>query len=173
MSLPIQYARITPSTEDTHTNTTDAANFDKTLTVRADTHKVGDLHIIDARVATPTTNSTDTLTLLLTWGGITIATLAALDVADTTVVHLHAEVEILVVGAANTAKIGVVGWSMVTGSNAAVTATIGEFTGAGFSTNADTTIAVNADWSAASASDIARLDSLRRIKIPVHPGNPS
>jgi hypothetical protein len=62
---------------------------------------------------------------------------------------------------------------MVTGSNAAVTATIGEFTGASFASTADVTVAVNADWSAASASDIARLDSLRIVKIPVVTGNPS
>lgn len=143
-----------------HTNTTTEANFDKSVSIPAHCLQVGDILKIRALAIAPTTNATDTLTLLLTVGGITVATTGAVDVANNDIGYFDATVVVRAVGAAAVASFAASG---VQALGVMGTVTAKPFTkveATSFDTTAAVVVAVNADWSVASASNIARLDLL-------------
>jgi hypothetical protein len=146
---------------DTVTNTTDETAFDQTLTVPAGTAKVGDRRSIRAVVKTPTTNSTNTLTLKLKIADLVIAETAAIDVADGDVIVLEGWYVQQAVGAGSTAAITGGGISYLSGATSISKAkAFGRVTSANFATTTDEDITVTATWSAASTSNIAKLESL-------------
>lgn len=157
-----------------HENTTDAADFDKSVTLPAYFLQVGDVLRIRAQVNVVDNNSTDTLTLLLTIGGATIITSGAVDVADADVGYFDCDLVVRAVGAASTAVFQAAG---VVALGVQGTVTAKPFMKA-LTTVVDTTaaqkIAVNADWSVAHADNEASLSllnvTLQRANAPVSVG---
>lgn len=149
------YSNVAESAE--HENTTDAANFDKTYDIPANSLKAGDVIRVRAQVTVNDNNGTDTLTLLLTLDGTTIATTGAVDVADGDIGYFEADIVIRTIGASGT----------LVASGVQALGVPGTVTGKPFllgSTAVDTTqaltVAVNADWSAAHADNEASLSLL-------------
>lgn len=148
-------------TADTVTNLAVATAFTQKLTVPAGFHKVGDRRSIRAVVKTPTTNSTDTLTLKLYIADILLAETAAIDVADNDVIVLDAFYVVQAVGAGSTAAITGGGISYLSGATSISKAkAFARATSANFATTTDEDITVTATWSNASTSNIARLEHL-------------
>lgn len=143
-----------------HSNTTTEADFDQSVTLPAYTLQVGDVIKIRAQVNATATNSTDTLTVLLSIGGATIVTTGALDVADADVVLIDCILVVRAIGAASTATFQTSGFKVI---GPPASATCKPFFGT-IATTVDTTaaqkIAVNADWSVASSSNSARLEQM-------------
>lgn len=150
------YSNTAESAE--HENTTDAADFDKSYTIPANFLQAGDVLRISGHVTVNDNNSTDTLTLVLKIGSVTIVTSAALDVADSDIFQFNAEVIVRSIGA--TGKIVAQGY---TAYDAAGTDTepnnfvLAETT---LDTTGTNKIAVNADWSVAHADNEASLTML-------------
>lgn len=148
------YASIAASSA--HTNTTTDANLDS-FTIPADALKAGDVIEIEAQGIATATNANDTLTVILTVGGVTIASTGAVDVADNDIWHFKATVQVRTHGASGT----IVGCGTVAlGVEATVTAKPFKKASTSFDTTAACVVAINADWSAASASDSCRNDVL-------------
>lgn len=140
-----------------HTNTVTAADFDKSVTIPANTLKAGDVLRIRGQVIATATNSTDTLTLLLTIGGTTIVTSGAVDVANGDIGYFDAVVNIRTIGASGTmVATGVV----ALGVPGTVTAKPFLLGSTAIDTTAALAIAINADWSVADAGNSCRLDIL-------------
>lgn len=133
------------------TNSTAELTFDQFYTIPAGLLKAGMTVKVRAVVVCPSTNSTDTLTLRLYFNGTGVVASAAVDVANNDVGVLDMDVIIRTDGASGTFVGG--GTSNLAGTTK---------NGALGSTAVDTTAAVickcTAQWSAASASDQARLD---------------
>lgn len=146
-----------------HTNTTTAADFDQAVTFDGLGLKAGDVLRFSALVEVPTTNSTDTLTLLLTIADgtntITIASTGAVDVADGDVGILSGELTFRAVGASG--SVAGHGWASLDAPSADIPRIATQVTPSTLVTTGSLTVAVNADWSAASASDICNLQDLR------------
>lgn len=156
----ISYTTATLTT-DTVTNTTAETAFSQKLTIAAGTQKVGDRRTIRAVVKTPTTNSTDTLTLKLKIADIVIAECAAINVADDDVIVLEAFFVVQAIGAGSIAAITGGGFSYLSGATSVSKAkAFGRTTSANFATTTDEDITVTATWSVQSTSNIARLESL-------------
>lgn len=158
----VVYRAVAASTA--HTNTTDAANFDKSYTFPANSLAAGDIIRVVAQVIASATNSTDTLTLLLTLGSTTIATTGAVDVANGDVGFFQADIVIRTAGANGTL---VACGTQALGVPGTVTAKPFLLASTAIDTTATQLLAVNADWSAASSSDSARLDVLNVQHIKV------
>jgi len=151
----VLYANTADSAE--HENTTDAADFDKSYTIPANTLQAGDIIKIRGQVTVNDNNSTDTLTLLLQVGNVTIATTGAVDVADGDVGYFEAILVFRAVGASG----------KYTAQGVQALGVPGTVTAKPFfkeETTTDTTagieIAINADWSAAHADNEAELTQL-------------
>lgn len=158
------YNSVAESAE--HENTTDAANFDKSFSIPANLLKAGDAIRIRGHVTVNDNNGTDTLTLLLKFGSVTVVASAALDVADSDVFYFDALVTVRTIGAT-----GTIVANGVTAYDAAGTDTEpNNFVLA--ETSIDTTaaivVAVNADWSAAHADNEA---SLTMLTVELNRGN--
>ncbi len=137
-----------------HAATTTAANFDKTFTIPANFLQVGDVLKIRALVQATATLSTETLTLLLTIGGETVATTGAVDVADGDVGLIDMELVVRAIGA--TGELQGAGYVSL-GVPGTVTAKAVRYNDATVATNGDLVVAINADWSTANANS-ARLE---------------
>jgi hypothetical protein len=149
------YANTASSTA--HTNTTDAANLDVSYSIAANTLRAGDVLRIRAACVCPSTNSTDTLTLLLTVGGVTVATTGAVDVANNDIGFFDATVTVRTIGASGTMIAhGLVGL----GVPGTVTGKIFSLASSSVDTTAEVPIYINADWSAQSTSDQVVLTQL-------------
>lgn len=147
-----------------HTNTTDAADFDKSYTFPANSLAAGDIIRVVAQAIATATNSTDTLTLLLTLGGTTIATTGAVDVANGDIGFFAADIVIRTIGATGTM---VAAGVQALGVPGTVTAKPFLLASTAVDTTGTLKLAVNADWSVASASNSARLDVLNVQHIKV------
>lgn len=148
------YSAVADSAE--HENTTDAADFDKSYTFAANSLQVGDVIEVEGQVNVVDNNGTDTLTLLLTLGGVTLATTGAVNVEDNDVGYFKASIVVRSLGATGAIQAAGVQSLGVPG-----TVTAKPFKTA---TTVDTTaalkVAINADWSAEHADNEAALTML-------------
>jgi len=151
----LEYAAVAASAA--HTNTTTAADFDKSHSIPANTLRVGDIIRIRGQAIATATNSTDTLTLLLTVGGVTIATTGAVDVANGDIGYFECDVVVRTIGASGTI---VAAGVQALGVPGTVTAKPFLLASSTLDTTAAAVVAVNADWSVANAGNSARLDVL-------------
>lgn len=151
------YASTAASAE--HENTTDAADFDKSYTIPANSLRPGDTIRIRALVTVNDNNSTDTVTVLLKFGSVTLQTQAAVDSEDADIAVIDTVVKVRAIGA--TGKIVCSNMATVD-----VDATAGPIVASSVSTeqSVDTTatikIALNADWSVAHADNEVELTDL-------------
>jgi hypothetical protein len=159
-----RYVQTAESAE--HENTVTAADFDKSYTIPANTLRVGDVIRVRAQVKVVDNNSTDTLTLLLTLGGETLATTGAVDVADGDVGFFDATIVVRAIGA--TGEIQATGLQAL-GVPGTVTAKPFFVNDATVDTTAGLKVAVNADWSVAHADNEA---SLSLLTVEIIRGNP-
>lgn len=174
MSLGIQHRHIVASATDTVTNTTTETAFSKTISFPAQSLRVGDLIKGFACVKATSTNSTDTLACKVYLGpssdpktGILLVDNTALDVANDDVIKLEFEACVDAIGAGSTFEVSGGGISYKQGATAvSKTQALGSAVDAQASSFGDLVIAVTATWSAASTSDIARLDALHAIVFP-------
>lgn len=136
------------------TNTDAETDFDKKVTVPANTLRAGDVIRVRAMAKCPSTNSTNTLTLKLKLGSIVIIATAAVDVADDDLGYLEADIVFRTVGATGTLVAAGMQCLDAAGTNPG--------TAIKDSTVVDTTVAndvkVSATWSAAHADNQVRLD---------------
>lgn len=153
--VELLYANVAVSAE--HENTTDAANFDKTYTLDGSALKAGDVIHIKAVVDVLDNNSTDTLTLLLTFGTETLWSSGAVDVADNDVGYVEMDVHIMTTGATGTIMGSGIGCLGVPGTIVPAPFIKDESTE---DISGDIVIAVNADWSVGHADDECRLATL-------------
>ena len=116
-----------------HENTLTAADL-FSYNIPANTIEKGDIVRIKVYCTVVDSNSTDTLTPILNFGGTAIATGAALDVADSDIVYAWADVHCTATGSSGTLT------SMDTTGNLAV--------------------ALNVDWSVAHADNEVRIDAV-------------
>jgi len=137
-----------------HENTTDAADI-AIYSIPANKLELGDIVRIKVFCTVIDTNSTDTLTPILKFGGTAIATGAALDVADDDIVYAWADVHVTATGSSGT---------MTSISEIRTDANGGtSVTAATNLTSKDTTgtldVVLNVDWSNASADNEVRIDA--------------
>jgi hypothetical protein len=139
------------------TNTVAETTFDQNVTLPTHALKAGDELDIEAAVAIPSTNSTDTLNVKLYIGATVIAATGALDVANNDVAIIRARLTVRTDGAGGTlvasgeAFIGTPGTANYKPFILASTA---------IDTTATQQIKATATWSVANAGDQARLDRL-------------
>ena len=151
----VVYNSIVESAE--HENTVTAANFDKSFSIPANSLRVGDVLHVRANVTVVDNNSTDTLTLLLTVGAVTVAATPAVDVADNDIGFIDAWITVRAIGATGkivaSSLVGLGVSGTVTGKAVALAETT-------LDTTAANVVAVNADWSVAHADNEASLTNL-------------
>lgn len=168
------HKHIIASATDTVTNTTAETAFVKTLSFPKESFRVGDWVKGFAVVKAPSTNSTNTLACKVYLGpvgspstGFLLCDQAAIDVANDDAIKLEFEFCVDAIGAGSTFKISGGGISYVQGVTAvSKTQVLGSAVDAQASSFGDLVIAVTATWSAASASNIARLDALHSYTEP-------
>ena len=137
-----------------HENSTDAVDI-ALYNIPANELNVGDIVRIKVFCTVVDTNSTDTLTPILKFGGTAIATGAALDVADNDIVYAWADVHVTAVGSSGTmtaiAEIRTDangGTSVTAATNLSSKDTTGSLA-----------VALNVDWSVADADNEVRIDA--------------
>lgn len=138
-------------------DTTSETDFDKTVTIPANTLKAGDVIRVRAQAIPTSTNSTDTLTLKLKFGSTVIVATAAVDVANNDIGYIDFEVTIRTIGASGTMVGAGVQALGVPGTVTAKPALLASTT---IDTTAAIVVKVSATWSNASASNSVRLDVL-------------
>lgn len=178
MSLSIAHKRIQPSLTDTVTNTSTATAHAKTISVPAYTLRAGDKFEGVARVTNTTTNGSNTFLHQVYLGpssapatGILLAESTALDGTDGDVCTLKFDFEVTTIGAGSTPAFtggGIAYYNA--GTTPSKSRSYARATDAQVSTFSDLVIAVVTTQSAASTSNISRLDQL---DVVVHPSNPS
>ena len=140
----------------TVTNTTTETTFDQSLTLDGNVLQVGDVLRITARVAIPSTNATDTLTLRVKVGTENVLTTAAVDVADNDIGYLQALVTVRAAGASGS----LAGTGVYVLDAAGTAQTVTELAAASEDLSVDVVIGVSAEWSVASASNQCDLEQL-------------
>ena len=138
-----------------HENSTDAADM-FSYTIPANTLEKGDIVRIKVYCTVIDSNSTDTLTPILKFGGTAIATGAALDVADDDIVYAWADVHCTATGSSGTCTaISEIRTDAIGAVHVMATTAL---------TSMDTTgglaVALNADWSVAHADNEVRIDAV-------------
>lgn len=154
----VPYSQIVESAE--HENTTTDADFDKYVDIPANMLQVGDVVKIRAQATVIDNNSTDTLTLVLKVGGVSVISTGAVDVADGDVGYFDVELVVRAIGAGGVAAFQATG---VHALGVPGTVTAKPFTKAQttvFDTTAAVRVAVNADWSVAHADNEVSLSFL-------------
>ena len=138
-----------------HENSTDAADLFSYM-IPANKLEVGDIVRIKVFCTVIDSNSTDTLTPILKFGGTAIATGAALDVADDDIVYAWADVHVTATGSSG--KMTAIS-EIRTDANGGTSVTA-----ATSLTSKDTTgtlaVALNVDWSVAHADNEVRIDAV-------------
>jgi hypothetical protein len=147
---------VAPSTVITNT-ITETTFSNGTVTIPANTLKVGDVIRIRAQGTAPATNSTDTLTINLKLGATTIATTGALDVANNDVFVLDIYLTIRTIGAAGTF---VANGQVTIGTPGTATFKVVNLASTAIDTTAANTLTVTATWSVANAGNQVRMDQL-------------
>ena len=139
------------------TNTVAETDFDKQVTIPANSLNVGDVIRVRLGALAPSTNSTDTLTIKLKIGSTVIISTGAVDVANSDVGYIEADMVIRSIGAGGT----------LAGAGTQALGTPGTVASKPFvltSTAIDTTVAqavkASAQWSVANAGNVARLEVL-------------
>jgi predicted RecA/RadA family phage recombinase len=141
------------------TNTAVETAFDKTYTIKGNRLRPGDVIRVKGKVAIPSGNGANTLTLKLYLGATVVAATAAVDVTDGggDVGYFDAEIVIRTNGAGGTVvATGLQGL----GVPGTATARLFELASTAIDTTADQIVKITATWSAASAANQARQDIL-------------
>jgi len=137
-----------------HENSTDAADI-ALFSIPANKLELGDIVRIKVFCTVVDSNSSDTLTPILKFGGTAIATGAALDVADSDIVWAYGDVHVTAVGSSGTCTSFAEIRTDANGSTAVMAATN--------LTSMDTTgtldVVLNVDWSVAHADNEVRIDA--------------
>jgi hypothetical protein len=144
------------------TNTTTETEFDTSYTFAPNSLRAGQLIKIRFQGIAPTTNSTDTLTIKLYIGGkagTALLSMAATDVADNNVFSGEYVLVVRTDGASGTI-VGCGTFKSVPAAEGTATYKDDILASTAIDTTAAQKIAVAATWSAASTSDIVRLDIL-------------
>lgn len=139
------------------TNTVAETDFDKQVTIPANTLKVGDVIRVRLAAIAPSTNSTDTLTLKLKVGNTIIISTGAVDVANNDVGFIDADLVVRAIGATGSFVAAGVQALGVPGTVAAKPFVLGA---TAIDTTVNQTLKATAQWSVANAGNIARLDVL-------------
>ena len=138
-----------------HENTVTAADL-FSYTIPADKLEVGDIVRVKVFCTVVDSNSSDTLTPILNFGGTAIATGAALDVADSDIVYAWADVHVTAKGSSGTMTAVSEIRTDALGATTVIAST--------YLTSKDTTgglaVALNVDWSVAHADNEVRIDSV-------------
>lgn len=152
----------------TVTNTTAETTFSNgTITIPANSLKVGDVLRIRGQVTVPSTNSTDTLSIKVNIAGSTaLLTVPALDVANADIVTFDLTLVVRTIGATGT--IYGFGW-YTTGPSATATAKAFTLASTTVDTTAAASITVTATWSVASTSNQAILQALTAEHVKAGP----
>lgn len=177
MSLNIVHKRISPSLTDTVTNTDAATAHAKVITIPAQTLRVGDKVVGSARVQNTSTNGSNTFLHQVYLGpasapatGLLLAESTALDGTNGDVCTLDYNFEVTAIGAGSTASFSGGGLAYYNaGTTPSKSRSYSRATDAQVSTFADLVIAVVTTQSAASTSNISRLDQLDAIIFPANP----
>ena len=156
-------AYVNTAASTAHANSTDEALFSTQFSIPANTLVAGSVVKIHFQGIATSTNGTDTLTIKLYIGGLAgtaLLTGTATDVANNNIFAGWFHLVVRTAGASGT----MVGFGAHTDVPAASGTAVMDITETLASTTIDTTAAqvvgVGADWSAASASNSARLDVL-------------
>ena len=137
-----------------HENSTDAADL-ATYTIPADTLSVGDIVRIKVFATVIDSNSTDTLTPILKFGGTAIATGANLAVADDDIVYAWADVHVTKTGSSGTCT----AIAELRTDALGATVIIGQTALTSMDTTGGLAVVLNVDWSAAHADNEVRIDT--------------
>ena len=138
-----------------HENSTDAADL-FSYQIPANTLEKGDVVRVKVYCTVIDSNSTDTLTPVLNFGGTAIATGAALDVADNDVVYCWADIHCTKSGSSGTCtaiseiRTDALGATVVMATTALTS----------MDTTGSLAVALNADWSVAHADNEVRIDAV-------------
>jgi len=148
---------VSTSNSNTVTNTAVATSFGQTYSIPAASLAVGDILTITAMGVCPSTNSTDTLNVILKFGSTTVAATGATDVANDAEFLIQAKVVVRAVGDS-----GVVVAAGTTSIGAAGTATdkIFNLTPTAANTNAAIVVDVTATWSVANTGNQVQMNVL-------------
>ncbi len=149
-------ASVSLASSSTVTNTIAETAFDVTAAINGADLEVGDVIEVTAGVTTPSTNSTDTLTLKAKVGSTVIATSPVVDVANDDAGRFKLELTVRAIGASGSlVASGEVGLGPLTATMrpTRMAATTVDTTGT-------LTFSVTATWSVASASNQAVLEIL-------------
>ena len=138
-----------------HENTTDAANL-FSYQIEPDKLELGDIVRIKVFCTVVDSNSTDTLTPILKFGGTAVATGAALDVADDDIVYAWADVHVTATGSSGT----MTAISEIRTDALGATVVIGQTALTSKDTTGALEVALNVDWSAAHADNEVRIDAV-------------
>lgn len=137
--------------------TTETAFSNGTVTIPANTLKVGDVIRVRAQGIATSTNSTDTLNVKLKIGTTVIVATGALDVANNDIFLIDATLVIRTIGAAGTF---IATGTVTIGASGTATAKAFNLAETAIDTTAAQTITVTATWSVASPSNSVRQDIL-------------
>ncbi len=140
-----------------HTDTTDEAAFDKSVSLDGANLQPGDIIHVRAQGIVTSSNSTDTLTVKLKCGTEVVVSSGAVDVADDDIFYIDAVVIVRVAG--ETGKIVGAG-TVALGVEGTVTAKPFKLAEATEDLSDDVDITITADWSVAHADNSVRLDVL-------------
>lgn len=154
----------------TAAGTSEAAFSTGSVTIPANTLKVGDAVRVQATVFVADNNSTDTLTLRLKIGSTVIIATAAVDVADNDVGRIDATLIIRTIGASGTF---VASGTQALGVPGTVTAKPFQLGSTAIDTTVANTLTVTAQWSASHADNDAILRTLVVEKISAGSSSPS
>jgi hypothetical protein len=145
-----------------HTNTTDAALFDKTYSIPANTLVAGSMLKIRFQGIATATNSTDTLAIKLMIGGVSgtaLLTGTATDVANNDIFCGEFTLVVRTAGVSGTC-VGFGSHSKVPAASGTAVPVYEILASTTIDTTAAQQVGVWADWSVASAGNSARLDIL-------------
>lgn len=137
--------------------------FDTFATIKAGEFAVGSLLKIRFQGIATATNSTDTLTIKLYFGGLTgtaLLALTATDVADNDVFMGEYEIAVRTIGASGT-MVGMGSMGAAPAAEGTITYKNDILASTAIDTTAAKVIGVGAKWSTTSASNSCRLDMLR------------
>ena len=138
-----------------HENSTDAADLFSYM-IPANKLEVGDIVRIKVFCTVVDSNSTDTLTPILKFGGTAIATGAALDVADDDIIYAWADVHVTASGSSGT----MTAISEMRTDALGATVVIGQTALTSKDTTGTLAVALNVDWDAAHADNEVRIDAV-------------
>lgn len=149
---------------DRVTNTVTKTYFATTRTLAVADASVGDRYEFDALIHVADDNSTDTLTLTVELGAVTIVTIPAFDAATDDVIHIKGWVQIKATGASGSIQ----GVADVTGIAAGTPSASAQKIGPSQAINlsANNILRVSATWSVASADNDVDLLGLYLTRVP-------